>query len=88
MYACVAEVMAGTIDRATDKISVPPSADPEARSSLIPDGLLISDKPVYALGILKWITPWEAPMKKMTIRRKSTQRLMAGARRLWIEWCW
>ncbi|MEU1390434.1 MULTISPECIES: hypothetical protein [unclassified Nonomuraea] len=88
MYACVAEVMAGTIDRATDKIFVSPSANLEARSSLIPDGLLISDTPVYALGILKWITPREAPMKKMTIRRKSTQRLMSGARRLWIEWCW
>ncbi|MER6576921.1 hypothetical protein [Nonomuraea sp. NPDC001023] len=88
MYACVAEVMAGTIDRATDKIAATRSAGFEARSCLIPDGLLISDKPVYALGISKWITPQEAPMKKMTIRRKSTQRLMSGARRLWIEWCW
>ncbi|MGW4791552.1 hypothetical protein ACWEPC_03910 [Nonomuraea sp. NPDC004297] len=43
--------------------------------------------PVYALGILKWITR-EASMKKMTIRRKRTQRLMSSARRLWIEWCW
>ncbi|MGW0808097.1 hypothetical protein [Nonomuraea sp. NPDC002799] len=38
-------------------------------------------------GILKLIIR-EAPMKKMTIRRKSTQRLMSSARRIWFEWCW
>ncbi|WP_157744537.1 hypothetical protein [Micromonospora viridifaciens] len=30
----------------------------------------------------------EVPVKKMTIRRRSTLRLLSGARRLWIEWCW
>ncbi|MDP9861479.1 hypothetical protein J2S55_000738 [Streptosporangium brasiliense] len=30
----------------------------------------------------------EVLMKKMPIRRKSALRLMSGARRLWIEWCW
>lgn len=27
-------------------------------------------------------------MKRMTIRHKSTLRLLSGARRLWIEVCW
>ncbi|MGW0481432.1 hypothetical protein [Nonomuraea sp. NPDC003214] len=30
----------------------------------------------------------EALVKKMTIRRKSDLRLLAGARRIWFEWCW
>ncbi|MBB4917507.1 hypothetical protein FHS44_004615 [Streptosporangium saharense] len=27
-------------------------------------------------------------MRKMTVRRKGALRLLSGARRLWIEWCW
>jgi hypothetical protein len=41
----------------------------------------------YALGSPKWITT-EVPVKKMTVRRTSSLRLLSGARRLWIEWCW
>ncbi len=36
---------------------------------------------------LRWITS-EVPMRKMTIRRTTALRLVSGARRLWIEWCW
>ncbi|GAA0951933.1 hypothetical protein GCM10009560_73190 [Nonomuraea longicatena] len=64
-----------------------PSSVP-ARTKPTNFGLPISEMSAYALGILKWITPREAPMKKMTIRRKSTQRLLSSARRLWVEWCW
>ncbi|GAB3053265.1 hypothetical protein GCM10027186_00130 [Micromonospora schwarzwaldensis] len=50
--------------------------------------LLISIDRDYALGpALRWITS-EVLMRKMTIRRTTALRLVSGARRLWIEWCW
>ncbi|GAA4221268.1 hypothetical protein GCM10023075_09450 [Streptosporangium album] len=66
--------------------SHPHRARPD-HAGAIASSLHISIERDYALGSPE-VDHMEVPMRKMTIRRKSALRLLSGARRLWIEWCW
>ncbi|SCF35146.1 hypothetical protein GA0070563_109111 [Micromonospora carbonacea] len=54
---------------------------------MITNALHIRPDRAYALVSSTMVT-MEVHMRKMTVRRTSTLRLLSGARRLWIEWCW